>query len=254
MNALRIVIVEDEKPAARALERKIEKLGYHIIEKLTSVEEAVEWFKANENPDLIFLDIQLSDGLSFDIFDQVAVKSAIIFTTAYDTYALRAFKLNSIDYLLKPIQDEELLQAMNKFQEQRTGFFAFSEQLSLFKHFMNTSVKEYKERFTVRLGTQIKIVPTSNIVCFFSENKGTYLKTADDRDYLIDNTLEEIERMLDPKAYFRTSRKHIVQLKDIKDIAAFSNSRLKVNMKSTALDDVVVSRERVNDFKEWIEC
>ncbi|MDR0227540.1 MAG: LytTR family DNA-binding domain-containing protein [Flavobacteriaceae bacterium] len=254
MNALRIVIVEDEKPAARALERKIEKLGYSIIEKLTSVEEAVIWFNTNTHPDLIFLDIQLSDGLSFDIFDQVTVKSAIIFTTAYDAYALRAFKLNSIDYLLKPIQEDELQQAMLKFQEQHSAFFAFSEQLTMFKQFMNTSAKEYKERFTVRVGTQIKIIMTSNIVCFFSENKGTYLKTTDDRDYLVDHTLEEIERMLDPKAYFRSSRKHIVQLKDIKDIAAFSNSRLKVNMKSTTLDDIIVSRERVNDFKEWIEC
>lgn len=252
MNALRIVIIEDEKPAARLLERKVEKLGYRIIEKLTSVEEAVEWFSANEEPDLIFLDIQLSDGLSFDIFDQVVVKSAIIFTTAYDAYALRAFKLNSIDYLLKPIQEAELAKAVAKFEEQRTSFFDFSEQLNLFKHFMKTSEKEYKERFTVRVGTQIKIIPVADITCFFSENKGTYLKTKEDRDYLLDSSLEDIERLLDPKDYFRASRKHIVQLKDIKDIVSYSNSRLRVNLKSTALEDIIVSRERVNDFKEWI--
>jgi two-component SAPR family response regulator len=132
MDNFKIVIVEDEKPAARLLERKLNTLGFEIQHKLSSVEDALEWFEANANPDLIFLDIQLSDGLSFEIFEQTNIKSAIIFTTAYDEYALRAFKLNSIDYLLKPIQDAELKQAIDKFIEQRSTFFDFSEQLSFF--------------------------------------------------------------------------------------------------------------------------
>ena len=124
-----IVIIEDEKPAARLLERKINKLGYEVVARLASVEESVLWFQKNEEPELIFLDIQLSDGLSFEIFEQVYVKSAIVFTTAYDEYALRAFKLNSIDYLLKPIQDDELVFAVQKFRDQRATFFDFSEKL-----------------------------------------------------------------------------------------------------------------------------
>lgn len=251
---MRIVVVEDEKPAARLLERKINKLGYEVLEKLSSVEEAVLWFKANEAPDLIFLDIQLSDGLSFEIFEQVEVKSAIIFTTAYDEYALRAFKLNSIDYILKPIDDMELTNAVQKFKEQRATFFDFSEQIQVFKTFMQGNRKEYKERFSIKIGNQIKIVTLREVVGFFSENKSTYIKTKEDRDYLIDYSLEQLEECINPKSFFRISRKHIVALSEIKEIVVYSNSRLKVLLQSIqTTEDWLVSRERVAEFKKWID-
>lgn len=252
MTPLQIVIIEDERPAARLLERKINALGYEVQIKLTSVDEAVEWFSNNEEPDLIFLDIQLSDGLSFEIFEQVQVKSSIIFTTAYDSYALRAFKLNSIDFLLKPINNNELESAINKFNEQRASFFAFTEQFNLFKSFISSKPKEIKERFLIKIGTQIKIIPTTEIICFFSSNKISYIKTKEGRDYIIDQSLDEIEKTIDQTEFFRISRKQIVSLNAIKEIINYSNSRLKINLIHPLEEELIVSREKVNLFKQWL--
>lgn len=251
-----IVIIEDEKPAARSLERKLDKLGYSSMINLSSVEEAVLWFGSNKEPDLIFLDIQLSDGLSFEIFEQVKINSSIIFTTAYDEYALRAFKLNSIDYLLKPIEEKELKQAIEKFESNRAVFFGFNQQLDLFKQFMNSNsagTVEYKERFVVKVGTQIKIVMRSEVVCFYSENKASYVQTTEGRNYIIDYSLEELEKMVDPTDFFRMNRKFIVSIHCIKDIYSYSNSRLKLNLINLESEELIVSREKVNDFKKWIE-
>lgn len=253
MNPLQIIIIEDERPAARLLERKINSLGYEVQTKLTSVDEAVEWFSNNEEPDLIFLDIQLSDGLSFEIFEQVQVKSSIIFTTAYDSYALRAFKLNSIDFLLKPINNDELEAAINKFKEQRASFFAFTEQFNLFKSFMSSKPKETKERFLIKIGAQIKIVPINGIVCFFSENKITYLKTKEGRDYIVDLSLDEIEKSIDNLNFFRINRKYIIALDAIKEIVNYSNSRLKINLNVSCEEELIVSREKVTTFKQWLD-
>lgn len=174
---MEILIIEDEKPAARLLKRRIEKLGYQIHEMLHSVEESIAWLKVNPHPDLIFLDIQLSDGLSFDIFNQVKLSSSIIFTTAYDEYVLKAFKLNSVDYLLKPVDEEELKFAIDKFEkqfQQAPSSFNLNELKSLFS---SQQTENYKERFSIKIGTSIKIIETENIECFFSENKATYIHT-----------------------------------------------------------------------------
>ena len=166
---MKIILIEDEKPAARLLKRRVEKLGYEITEMLHSVEESVAWLKTNSQPDLIFLDIQLSDGLSFEIFNQVDVSSAIIFTTAYDEYVLKAFKLNSVDYLLKPVDEEELKFALEKFEKQHQPKSSFD--LSEIKKLFTNQSESYKERFSVKIGTSIKIIESDNIECFFSENK-----------------------------------------------------------------------------------
>lgn len=253
---MRIVIIEDEQAAARSLERKVEKLGYKICKKLSSVEESVFWFKNQEVPDLIFLDIQLSDGLSFEIFEQVTLKSAIIFTTAYDEYALKAFKLNSIDYLLKPIQEDELQNAISKFLNHRNAFFEFSENFDLFKKFVNNDEKtpQFKERFTVKIGNQMKIVPLGEIVAFYSENKATYLKTISNRDYLIDGSLDQVMLVLNPNVFFRINRKHLLAITAIKEIHHYSQSRLKIILQGDcSINELwLVSRERVGDFKSWI--
>jgi DNA-binding LytR/AlgR family response regulator len=252
------IIIEDEKPAARLLQRKLEKINIEVGVMLHSVEEAVDWFSKNEHPDLIFLDIQLSDGLSFEIFEKVDIKSAVIFTTAYDEYALKAFKLNSVDYLLKPIDEDDLEVAVLKFKE-RLHFPKTTEKESMQfdfeqikKMLSNPFEKTFKKRFTVKIGQHLKVISTDEIECFFSENKGTYIHTFDNRNYLLDSTLELLEQELDTADFYRISRKFIISLKSIKEIVMYSNSRLKIVLPSYKEDEVVVSREKVSDFKNWI--
>lgn len=251
------LIIEDEKPAARLLQRKLEKLEIAVETMLHSVEESIDWFSNNEHPDLIFLDIQLSDGLSFEIFEKIDVKSAIIFTTAYDEYALKAFKLNSIDYLLKPIDEDELEVAVAKFKARLPKSNSENQNLQLDfeqirRMLSNPFEKNYKKRFTVKIGQHLKVITTEEIECFFSENKGTYIHTFDNRNYLIDSTLEILEQELDMKDFFRVSRKFIVPLQAIKEIQVYTNSRLKVILPTYKEDEVIVSREKVQDFKCWL--
>lgn len=251
---MNVLVIEDEKPAARRLTRMLEALDLNVLAQLNSVEEAITWFTNNSHPDLIFLDIQLSDGLSFEIFDAVTVTSAIIFTTAYDEYALQAFKLNSIDYLLKPIDDEELENAVLKFKKQnpvqadvKVNFDDIRKLLGI-----NPVERDYKKRFTVKIGQHIKLVNVEDIVCLYSENKGTYARTREQRDYLLDTTLELLEDELAPDQFFRVSRKYFVNIKAIEDIVSYTNSRLQVKLKSCSDHDIIVSRERVKDFKLWL--
>lgn len=250
---MNIIIIEDEKPAARLLQRKVEKLGLQINTLLHSVEESINWFQNNPHPDLIFLDIQLSDGLSFEIFEAIDIKSAVIFTTAYDEYALRAFKLNSIDYLLKPIDEEDLETAISKFKNQFQKSSIASLDFEMIKKMLvNPIDREYKKRFTIKMGQQLKMINIDEVECFFSENKGTYLHTFDNRDYLLDNTLEQLETELNPEDFYRVSRKFIIPMKAIKEIQLYSNSRLKVILPTYREDEVIVSREKVGDFKTWL--
>lgn len=250
---MNIIIIEDEKPAARLLQRKVEKLGLNVHTMLHSVEESLQWFQTNPHPDLIFLDIQLSDGLSFEIFEQIDIKSAVIFTTAYDEYALKAFKLNSIDYLLKPIDEDDLEVALNKYRQRNPEPQQLSLDFEMIKRMLVNPVdKSYKKRFTVKIGQQLKVIPIEEVECFYSENKGTYMHTTDNRDYLLDQTLEQLETELDPKDFYRVSRKFIIPMRAIKEIVLYSNSRLKVVLPTYKGDEVIVSRERVSDFKEWI--
>lgn len=246
------IIIEDEKPAARLLLRKLEKIGVQVTTMLHSVEDAVAWFTANKHPDLIFLDIQLSDGLSFEIFDKITISSAVIFTTAYDEYALRAFKLNSIDYLLKPIDEAELNDAIAKYNSRITN--NNSIDINAIKALLfNSSEKQFKNRFTVKVGQHLKVILNEEIECFYSENKGTYIHTIDNRDYLIDVTLEQLEQDLNPKLFYRISRKFIIPLQSVKEIQVYSNSRLKILLPSYKNEDVIVSREKVATFKLWME-
>lgn len=251
---MNVLIIEDEKPAARRLARLLGELDVEVSTMLHSVEEAVDWFRENEHPDLIFLDIQLSDGLSFEIFDLVEVRSAIIFTTAYDEYALQAFKLNSIDYLLKPIDDEELESAVKKYQNLKPDQSQIILDFDDIKKFLvNPLEREYKKRFTIRLGQHLKIINADEIECFYSENKGTYAATREGRNYLMDTTLENLENELSPQIFFRVSRKFYVNINYIKDIVSYTNSRLNIKLNRFNEQEIIVSRERVKDFKLWLE-
>jgi len=251
---MNVLIIEDEKPAARRLNRLLAELDVTVSTILHSVEESIAWFTVNKHPDLIFLDIQLSDGLSFEIFKKVDVKSAIIFTTAYDEYALQAFKLNSIDYLLKPIDDEELETAVKKYREVNVASRKISVDFDDIKRLLvNPIERDYKKRFTVKVGQHIKILNADEIECFYSENKGTYAATSDGRNYLLDVTLEHLETELEPKTFFRVSRKFYVNINFIKDIISYTNSRLKIILEKYNEGEIIVSREKVKDFKLWLE-
>jgi len=245
------IIIEDEKPAARMLQRKLEKLNIPVQVMLHSVREAIEWFQQNSHPDLIFLDIQLSDGLSFEIFEKVSIQSPIIFTTAYDEYALRAFKLNSIDYLLKPIDEDDLEVAVEKYRKTISPKPAIDMQM-IRQLFTSSQAPEYKKRFSVKVGDHIKIIPIEEVELFYSEFKGTFIHTFEGRTFLLDTTLESLEKELNPTQFFRISRKYIISHTALKDIVVYSNSRLKLTLKSYNKEEVIVSRERVGVFKEWL--
>lgn len=248
---IKVIIIEDEKPAARRLQRMLSKLGIETQTMLHSVAEAIKWFGSHEHPDLIFLDIQLSDGLSFEIFDHVQTDSAIIFTTAYDEYALRAFKLNSIDYLLKPIDEEELEAAVKKFRNSQNP----AEKINVkeLRSLLNMpGRKTYKTRFTAQVGQHLKLVDISDIGCFYSENKSTYVHCHSGRNYPVEVPLEQLEDELDPEKFFRINRKCILNIDAIRDIVSYTNSRLEIKLNNFEEFQLIVSRERVKDFKSWL--
>ena len=251
---MNVIIIEDEKPSARRLQRMLSAEGIEAETMLHSVEESIEWFQNNQHPDLIFLDIQLSDGLSFEIFEALEINSAVIFTTAYDEYALQAFKLNSIDYLLKPIDEDELMAAIKQYKgttlQQQSVTLDFND---IKKLLVNPIEREYKKRFSVKVGQHIKLINIEDIECIYSENKGTYVYTNEGRNYLLDLTLDQLEDELEPHVFYRISRKFYVNINAIKDIISYTNSRLQIKLNSFNEQEVIVARERVKDFKNWLE-
>lgn len=251
---MNVIIIEDEKPSARRLQRMLNTLNVKAETMLHSVEESLEWFQNNEHPDLIFLDIQLSDGLSFEIFEAIEINSAVIFTTAYDEYALKAFKLNSIDYLLKPIDEEDLQTAVDKYKsrtpEKQSVTLDFND---IKKLLVNPIEREYKKRFSVKVGQHLKLINIEDIECIYSENKGTYAFTNEGRNFLLDQTLDQLEEELEPYVFYRISRKFYVNINAIKDIISYTNSRLQIKLNNFSEQDVIVARERVKDFKNWLE-
>ncbi|WP_288376926.1 LytTR family DNA-binding domain-containing protein [uncultured Chryseobacterium sp.] len=244
---IKTVIIEDEKPASRKLERMLSEFtDIEVVAKIESVEEGLEWFSSNEHPQLIFSDIVLGDGLSFDIFEKVRTKAFIIYTTAFDQYTLKAFKLNSIDYLLKPILDEDLAAAVEKFKSFIPSDNAVNSQE--IKQLIKKD-KSTLSRILVKIGYNLKIVQTHEISCFFSENKIVYLQTQE-RTYPSDFTLDELEEVLDEKKFFRVNRQFIINSDYIKNIHTSPN--YKVELEFQPQQEITVSRERVKDFKEWL--
>ena len=247
---MKVIILEDETRAANHLERLLTKVAPNmiIVAKLESVRDGVKYLQNNPEVDLIFSDIQLADGLSFEVFNQVAVRCPIIFTTAYDHYAIEAFKTNGIDYLLKPIEEERLNQAIEKAKHFSPGL-VLEKILSI----TNTaSTKSYKSRFMVKVGDKIKSIPVEEILVFYSQ-KASFILTTDRHTYCIEYTLDQLEPMLDPETYFRINRKYIVSINACTNILAWSNSRLRLKIDGTDDPDIIVARERVQDFKNWLD-
>lgn len=252
---LKILIVEDEPLAATQLATLLAgiELKIDIIGVCDTIESTVNWIENNKAPDLAFFDIHLGDGLSFEIFNRVTFNVPVIFTTAYDQYMLKAFKVNSIDYLLKPVDQEELKAAIEKFKLTRSinkNTFSTDQLNSIINTIKKT---DYKNRFLVKVGTHLKSINTSDIQYFYSFQKGTYFKNIDNKNYLLDQSLEIIEQLIDPEKYFRINRKYLISIDAIRDVSTYSNSRLKLKVNLAEEDDFLVARERVKEFKSWLE-
>jgi len=249
MNCL---IIEDEKVAAERLSGLIIKYDptIEITGIVQSVKNAVQWLNTHRAPDLIFMDIQLADGLSFEIFEQTIVKTPVIFTTAFDEYALKAFKVNSIDYLLKPVDLNELENAIEKFKE---NSLPIEIPVQVFDNILHSLTKNFKNKFVIKVGEHLKVFSTEDVQCFYSIVKNTFLQNNSGRDYAISYSLDQLEDLLDPSRFFRINRKFIVSSLAISDIVSYSNSRLLVRLKSNNSNDLIVSREKVQDFKKWLE-
>ncbi|MFT7033532.1 MAG: DNA-binding LytR/AlgR family response regulator [Cyclobacteriaceae bacterium] len=254
---MRVLIIEDEMIAAKRLQEMILTVdkSFEIVEILDSISTSVSWLSSNMAPDLIFMDIQLADGLSFEIFEKIDTESPIIFTTAYDQYAIKAFKLNSLDYLLKPIVTSDLKTAIDKFKKdvsKQSLNLVVTKQL--IEALSLESSKKYKEQFVVKTGDHLKTVQVSEIKFIYSQDKTTYAHSKDERKYILDYTLDQIEELIDSNYFFRINRKYIINQSQIVDIIVFSNSRLKLQMKDgKGQEDLIVARDRVSDFKKWLD-
>lgn len=248
---MNVLIIEDERPAANRLQQLLllHLPAAEILGCLDTITTAVNWLQTHAAPDLIFCDIQLADGLSFEIFETVKVNSPIIFTTAFDQYAIKAFKLNSVDYLLKPIDPKELAQAILKFQNQS---IKSSIDLGQIKELLSPN-SHVKSRFLVKYGEKIQSVLVEDVSIFYSAEKVTYLQTHQQRKFILDYKLDQLEGMLDPDKFFRLNRKYIASFPSITEIHTYSNSRLKIKLANCDDNDVLVSREKVAEFKEWLD-
>jgi len=248
---MKVIILEDENRAVNHLKRLIHLVApeMEVLAVFDTVREATLYLEKSPSPDLIFSDVQLADGISFEIFTKVRVDCPIIFTTAYDTYAIEAFKTNGIDYLLKPIEEERLRQALEKARR----FTHHIDLEALLNLRTGPERKQVKSRFMVKVGEKIRSIMVKDILVFHSFEKTTYLHTREHRNYIIDYSLEELESMLDPERFFKINRKYIVSIDACSQIIAWSNSRLKIHIEGMDDQKIVVARERVRDFKSWLD-
>lgn len=244
---MRVLIVEDEIPAQEELVRILKKhfQDIDIAGIKASVRDSSEWLRRN-TADLIFMDIQLSDGCCFDIFDKVEVRTPVIFTTAYEEYALRAFKVNSVDYLLKPVDEDELVAAVRKMDYKY-------DRIKELREYLMPSGKRYKTRISVKTGDSYTFLRMDEVSYFIAEDGLTFAVTGDDRRHIVDYTISTLESQLDPKHFFRATRGCIVSIDSIAKIATYFNSRLKVTLKGRNGVSLVLSRVRVPDFLNWID-
>ena len=248
---MKIVIVEDEELAAEKLERYLLKYNAEnsVVVVLTSITEAVNWFDTKMDYDVVFMDIQLTDGLSFEIFNQTKINKPVIFSTAFDEYAVDAFKVNSIDYILKPITFTDISKAMNKLKQMQSIFS--SETITVITN--DLQKKKTKDRFLVRLGNHIHSIKTEEIALFYAEGRTVYLITKEQKRFILDFKLEDVHNLLSSQSFFRVNRSFIVNINSIKDVLVFSNSRLKITSKVNVDKEIIVSREKVSAFKTWLE-
>lgn len=252
---MRVLIIEDEEQAAKRMESLVREVipTVQIVGVLDTVKKSVQWFKSNETPDLALMDIQLADGISFQIFEQCEVKCPVIFTTAYDEYALKAFKVNSIDYILKPVDKDELSAALVKLKGLSKNADTSQALLSNLEQAMLMLTKKHKTRFVIKVGEHLRTIEIDTILYFYSQEKTTFCHTLEKRDFILDYTLDQLAEMLDKNLFFRINRKYIIHAKSIQDIINYTNSRLRLVLKNSEDNDIVVARERVQEFKDWLD-
>ena len=253
--SIKALIVEDEKPAAEHLIKLLQECDHEltVLHRTDSISQTIAWFAKHPPPDLMFLDIQLADGLSFEIFKHLEIECPVIFTTAFEEYAIRAFKMNSIDYLLKPIGIEELNFALGKFEGQRVPGPTHSQLSHKVEKLLQMLNQPYKSRFIVNVGPRIKFIETAHIRCFYSLEKSTFLFEDSGKTFDISYSLDQVETQLDPKQFFRISRKYIVNIDAIQEIITYSSSRLKLIIKGSVEETIFVSRRKIREFKDWLE-
>lgn len=244
---MNIVIIEDEQPAFKRLSKLIQDTtpGAKIVAHIDSIQMSKDWFSANAAPDIVFMDIHLADGSAFDLLKQIKIECPIIFTTAYDQYAMEAFKTASIDYLLKPVKKEDLEGALKKLDQLKS---IFSEE----KIARMPVPAEYKRRFLVRFGEHIKTIAVTDIAYFYSENKATFARTFEGRNYPMDNNLDSLENVLDPHDFFRINRQYLISLKAIEEMRTYTKARVIIKLTPAVKEQPVVSSERAADFKDWL--
>ncbi|HJW16178.1 MAG TPA: LytTR family DNA-binding domain-containing protein [Flavisolibacter sp.] len=252
---MKVVIVEDEHLSAQRLQGMLKKYdpSIEVLAELPSVAASVEWFKNNPDPDLVLMDIHLEDGQSFSIFDTINLQVPVIFTTAFDEYTIKAFKVNSVDYLMKPLNYEELVAAIEKYK--RIHGQQGEEESPGLEHLLKSMQKkepEYKSRFLVSIGSRLKTIETEDIQYFFSADKITFLVTKENQRFPIDYSLDKMAVMLDPKQFYRINRQMTVKLEAIKNIHVFSKGKIKLDLDPATKEDVFVSMDKVVEFKEWL--
>jgi DNA-binding LytR/AlgR family response regulator len=252
---MNILIVEDEPEAASRLSKILKDLrpDIKIVASIDSVKSAAKWLGENPSPELIFMDIQLADGLSFEIFEKVEIRVPVIFTTAYNEYALKAFKVNSIDYILKPLDKDDVAAAFKKYENLTGHSQSPNKMIESIGAAMQMLTKKYKERFVIKVGEHLRSVEVSDVLYFYSLEKTTFAVTSDGRKHVLDFTLDQLAELVDPKKFFRINRKYVVSVSSIKDMISHTNSRLKLLLRSSDDDDVIVARERVQEFKDWLD-
>lgn len=254
---MRVLIIEDERSASDFLTHLIKKYdeSITIIGTLRTVASSVEWFGREQHPNLAFVDIQLADGLSFEIFERVQVQCPVIFTTAYQEYAIQAFRVNSIDYLLKPIDPAHLARAMEKYRANTNGHIAQppSELTDRILKAMELITPQGKTRFVVKVGVHLRSVPTAGIICFCSLDKSTFLVEREGKQYDMDLSLDQLEEQVNRRGFFRINRNFLINRDFITDVIAYSGSRFKIKLKGYEHDDLLVSRKRASEFRVWLE-
>lgn len=251
---MNILIVEDEELAVKKLQKTLTAVAAdsHVVGITDSIRSSVEWLRNNPPPDLILMDIELADGQSFSIFDAVDVKAPVIFTTSYDEYALKAFKVNSIDYLLKPVQKEDLEAALHKFRSLKKADAPVDIENLVQVLQQKLQPKEYRKRFLVKNGQKLVSVDVQDIAYFYSDGRLNFFKTFENKKFVIDYTMDELEEMLDPDRYFRISRPFFITAESIEKIDEYFGHRLILQLKPPIDKEVLISREKVSDFKKWM--
>ena len=257
---MKILIVEDEDLAVKKLQKTLALVDASavVVGVTDSIKTTVEWLQGNPSPDLILMDIELSDGQSFEIFNRIEVKSPVVFTTSYDEFALKAFKVNSVDYLLKPIQKDELESALNKYRQIKGMYSPANTSAdfnidSLVKELQQKlQLKEFRKRFLVKHAQKLVSIEIDEIAYFFSDGRLNFFKTYDNRKFVVDYTMDELEVMLDPDKYFRISRSFYISVESVDQIHDYFGNRLLLHLKPTVDKEALVSREKVTDFKKWM--